>query len=817
MTKSESRSGTKLKGISKEKQGAAEKKEKWVGRNMPRREAYRFTQGKGEYSGDVRLADSLYLCACRSPYAHARIVKIDVSRALEIPGVRAVFTGADLKKSGLKFGRGSSSAYPLAFDKVRYDGEPVAVVIADSPYTAEDGANAVDVEYEPLEPNLDVYKSLEGKDASLIHEDTKGNAAWSRTFTYGNVEEAFAKAQKIIKRNRMHVHRFTSAPLEPTVVQAEYNWRSDEFYIVCSIKGVEGPRAVVASALGVPLTSVHIRAPDIGGSFGIKDQAEWLTLVAWTSREVKRAVKWTSTQTEMLAASHHAEEIWWDAELAVDLDGTIHGFRATCIHDQGAYLSLRGVANQLRNPPELYSFKNFQLDIKVVLTNKVPCGANRAYAKLHHIFMLERLIDAAARELGMDPVEIRMKNFIQPEEMPYMTPNGAVYDGGDYPAIMQHAAKLFDYGSFRKRQQEMLKKGRYIGCGIALGMESNPSSESKELVVNPKNEKTGSSDSASVKIDQYGKVLVTAGDVPQGQGHESANAQIVADALDMPYEDIEVTRGYDSWRDASTPFSITAGSRWTVMGTGSLLGAARLVREKVLKIASYMLNSTDLEINNGRITDTATGKTITVKDVARLAYLDLDKLPPGVEPGLEAKYVYTAKFDNAGAKTIPDERGIANLAVTYTYEVSMVEAEVEIDTLEVKVRKICTVHDCGTQINPGVVESLTHGAIAHQLGAALFERMDYDENGQLLTATFKDYLCPTASDLPSYQVGHFETPSLFAPLGARAVAEGAGTPTVAAIAAVEDALSPFGVTLNEAHVNPSDLLNILRDAGSRTA
>ncbi len=817
MTKTESRAGTRLKGVSKEKHAAAEKKAKWVGRNLPRREAFRFTQGKGEYSGDVRFADSLYLVASRSPYAHARIVKIDTSRALEIPGVRAVFTADDMKRSGLKYGRGSMSAYPLAVDKVRYDGEPVAVVIADTPYIAEDGVNALEIEYEPLAPNLDVYKSLEGDDASLIHEGSKGNAAWSKTFSYGDVKGAFAKAQKIIKRNRMHVHRFTSAPLEPTVVQAEYNWRSDEFYIVCSIKGVEGPRAVVASALGVPLTSVHIRAPDIGGSFGIKDQAEWLTLLAWTSKQLKRAVKWTSTQSEMLAASHHAEEIWWDAELAIDLDGTIHGFRATCIHDQGAYLSLRGAANQLRNPPELYNFKNFELDIKVVLTNKVPCGANRAYAKLHHIFMLERLVDAAARELNMDPVEIRMKNFIQPQEMPYMTPNGAVYDGGDYPGIMQHAAKMFDYKTFRKRQKEMLKQGKYIGFGVALGMESNPSSESKELVVNPKNEKTGSSDSASVKIDQYGRVLVTAGDVPQGQGHESANAQIVADELGMPYEDIEVTRGYDSWRDASTPFSITAGSRWTVMGTGALLGAARLVKEKVLRIASYMLNSTDLEIDNGIITDTSNGKSVTVKDVARLAYLDLDRLPAGIEPGLEAKYVYTAKFDNAGARTIPDEKGIANLAVTYTYEVSMVEAEVEMDTFEVKVRKICTVHDCGTQINPGVVESLTHGAIGHQLGAALFERMDYDENGQLLTSTFKDYLCPTAPDMPSYDVGHFETPSLFAPLGARAVAEGAGTPTVAAIAAVEDALTPFGITLNEAHVNPSDLFNLLKDAKAKMA
>ncbi len=788
-----------------------------VGRDLPRREGYRFVQGTGEFSADVVFANALRIALYRSPYAHARILKIDKSKALATPGVVAVFTGSDmiesgLKKEGMRMAGQAQDQYPLAVGKVRYHGEPVVAVIADSQYTAEDGVSAVEVEFEPLEPSLDPYKSVDGQDTSLLHEGTKSNVVFEKVYKYGDVNGAFAKAQRIIKRNRLYVPRFTSAPLEPTTIQADYNSKQNSLYVSGSLKSSEATRQMLARYLGVPFTSIHMYIPDVGGSFGVKNHGEWVLLCAWIAKQLGKAVKYVSTQSEMLMASQHAEEIWWDAELAVDLDGTIHGFRARCIHDQGAYASLRGIANQLRNPAEQYRFKSFQLDIREVLTNKVPCGSNRGYAKLHHVFMLERLIDAAAKELGIDPVEIRRRNLVLPEEMPYTAPNGAVYDGGDYPELLRLTAELFDYEGFRKKQKEWRKQGKYVGCGVALGMESNPSTEAKELNVLPLEQVsrgTGNQEAASVKINQFGKVLVTAGDIPQGQGHEVTNAQIVADTLGMPYDDITITSGYDSWRDASTPFSITASCRWAVLGTGALIGASKLVREKVLRIASYVLNSDNLEMSEGVVTDKATGKSVTVKEIARLAYIDLEKLPTGIEPGLESRYVYKAKYDVAGGKAIPDANGYSNLSMSYAAEATFVAVEVDSETKEVKILNLSKTGDCGRQINPGVVASLEHGAIADQVGFALFMKMDYDENGQLLTSTFKDYVVPLASDLPSFHLGHLETPSLFTPLGVKGMAEGAGTPAVATIAAIEDALEPLGITLDEVHITPSDLHRLI--------
>lgn len=787
-------------------------KPKWIGKSLPRREARRFVQGKGEYSNNFTLPNAAYLCAYRSPFAHAKILEIDASEALKIPGVLAVFTGNDLRNSGLKYGRNTGDLYPLALDKVRYFGEPVAVVIAETPYIAEDGVSALNAEYEPLEPTLDAYESVKGEAPSIVHEELDTNVVFDKTFSYGKVEESFKDAYKVVKLDHLHVHRFISVPLEPTVFQAEYNRRGNDFYVIGSIKGIETYRRGIANALGVDQSSLHFRIPDVGGAFGIKDQAEWVTLVSWVARKIDRPVKWTSTQSEMLESSHHSEEEWWDAEMALDSDGKILAFKADCIHDQGAYNSLRGAANQMRNPVELYDIKNFEINIKVVLTNKVLCGANRGYAKLPHIFMLERLIDRAAKELEMDPTEIRLKNFITPDQMPYLTPNGAMYDGGDYPEIMRKAMKLFDYKGFRERQAQALKEGRYIGCGVALGMESNPSSETKEMLIDPKHDKTGNTEAAKIKVTPEGKVIVAAGDIPQGQGHESANAQIVSEIMGVPYDDVIVTRGYDSWRDASTPFSITASSRWMVMGTGAMKGAAEIVKEKILKVASHLLKAPvdNLKMEEGVIKDEIGGGSITLRELAEVVYSNTEKLPDDVDLSLETTYVYKASFNNAGARAIPDKDGKANFAVTYTYEVTFVEVEVDMKTFKISPTKICAIHDCGRQINPAIIESLTHGALANQVGAALWEKMEYDENGQLLTASLKDYLYPTAVELPNYDLDHLVTLSLFSPLGVRAVAEGAGTPTAATVSAVEDALKPFGIQLSESHVTPAMLYEILK-------
>ncbi len=792
--------------------------EKWVGKSLPRKEGNRFVQGKGEFTADIRVPGMLHAVALRSPYCHAKIRSIDLTAAKAVEGVHAIFTSEDLVAGGLKAWKSDGpepadglALYPLAVDKVRYFGEPVAVVVAETPYIAEDAISLIEVDYEVLPPVLDTYAAMENGSA-LVHDYLGSNIAWHREFTFGKIDEAFSNPYKVVKLDRLHVHRFTSSPLEPLNVIASYNEKRKEFHVTSSLQGSPTRRRVMAHALGVPTSAFHYHSPDIGGGFGIKHHFEWAILMCWIARKLKRPVKWVSTQSEQLEASHHSEETWWDAEMAVDRDGQIRGLRTRCVHDYGAYLFLRGVINQLRNPMELYNFKSFQIDLYAVMTNKSPCASNRGYAKANHIFMLERIIDEAARQLGMDPVEFRMKNFIRPEEMPYRAPNGALYDGGDYPEIMKRAAKLFDYEGFRARQKEALKNGRYIGCGVSVGMESNPPNHARERILRKDYEGSGDSEAARIRIDEGGNIIVGAGDIPQGQGHETANSQIVADELGVTPDDININQGFDSWRDPHTPYSVTSSSRWAVMGTGALVGASKLLKEKLLKIAAYRMNSEirNLVLKDKCVIDESTGKKMTLLEIAKSASLDSAAYPADFDLDLEAEYVYRPSYDFYGANAMPEPDGTANLALVYTYEVTFVEVEVDMETFEAKATRVATVHDCGKRINPDIVDGLTHGAIAHQVGAALFEQMEYDENGQLLTSTFKDYLVPTAMDLPVYDIDHLEVPSLFSTLGVRGMAEGAGTPISATIAAVEDALSPFKLLLKRSHVKPSDIQQLLK-------
>ncbi len=806
-----------METINAKKSSASEAK--WVGKGLPMKEAARLVQGKGEFTADLQLPGMLHAMALRSPYSHARIKKIDLSAAKAVKGVHAIFSSEDLIAGGLKAWNSDGpepadklAVYPLAVEKVRYFGEPVLIVVAETPYIAEDAISLIQVDYEVLPSALDTYEAM-GEEAPLVHEDLGTNVAWHQKFTFGNVDEAFSNAYKVVKLEKLHVHRFTSSPLEPLNVIANYNERRKEFHVICSLQGSPSRKRVMAHALGVPTSAFHFHHPDIGGGFGIKQHFEWAILMCWIARELKRPVKWVSTQSEQLEASHHSEETLWDAELAVDNDGQIRGLRTRCVHDCGGYLYLRGLVNQLRNPMELYNFKALQIDLYAVMTNKCPCGANRGYAKANHIFMLERIIDEAARQLGMDPVVFREKNFIRQEEMPYRAPNGALYDGGDYPEIIRRGAKLFGYESFRARQKEALSRGRYIGCGVSVGMESNPPNHARERILRKDYEGSGDSELARIRLDEGGNIIVGAGDIPQGQGHETANSQIVADELGVTPDDININQGFDSWRDPHTPYSITGSSRWAVMGTGALVGASRLLKEKLLKIAAYKMNSDirSLVLKDKCVVDQSTGKRMTFLEIALSASLDSAAYPADFDLNLEAEFIYRPSYDFYGANAMPAPDGTANLALVYTYEVTFVEVEVDLETFEVKVTRVATVHDCGKMINPDIVDGLTHGAIAHQIGAALFEQMEYDENGQLLTSTFKDYLVPTAVDLPSYDIDHLEVPSLFSPLGVRGVAEGAGTPIPATIAAVEDALSPFGLVLRRSHVKSSDIQSLLMD------
>jgi 2-furoyl-CoA dehydrogenase large subunit len=786
----------------------------WVGRPLKRKEDLRFIRGQGEYVDDRDFPGALHVIPIRSPYAHARILKITVDGALAMPGVHGVITGADIRDkikatgSALPAPYDAIWSYPLAVDKVRFVGEPVAVVVADSPYAALDGAGQVRVEYEAMIPVVDPMISQRST-APLIHENLPSNLVWDRTFSYGDVAGAFAQADLVVRRD-LHLHRFTSAPLETRAAVVSYNRRTHEFAIFSNLQSPERFRGRIADMLGISPEQLHIQAPDIGGGFGLKLHLHWVALLCHLAVQFDRPMKWIEDRTGHLLASHHGNEVLYDAEMAVNRDGTILGVRALAVHDEGAYLERepKGAVNQLRHATSLYRFQNLEMHFQAVLTNKCPTGPNRSYGKVQQAFLIERLIDEAAREIGMDPAEMRRRNLVQPEQMPYETPTGAIYDGGDYPAILQQALAMFDYAGFQKRQALARQQGRYLGCGIAAGIEASPSSAAMGHLINPDAADSGDSEAALVRINSDGGATVALGSVPQGHGHETVGAQIVADMLGLTPDDVTVTVGYDSWRDPATPFSGTHASRFAVMGVGAIVGAAKRLQEKLLRLGAHVLETQpeNLRLQGGTVRDEQTGRLISYRELAHLASQMLHRLPPGMEPGLEARHIYHPPLLPS-----PDgQRG--NFSIAYAYSVTIVSVEVDIETGRVKVDRVVCLDDCGRRLNPLIVEGMIHGAIAHQVGAALFEAIRYDEQGQNLTATFKDYLTPTAADLPSFEVGHFETPSLFSPLGARGAAEGAGTPLVATVNAVANCLAPFGVRLSEGHITPNEVRELLRTA-----
>ena len=540
----------------------------WVGRRLPRREDLRFITGRGEYVDDREFPNAAYVVPVGSLYAHAKILRIDLSEAIGVPGVIGILSASDLlpeikpMKAALPAPNSDIMSFPLAREKVRYFGEPVAVVVADSAEAAEDASLLVKIEYEPLEPVLDPEKAIE-LDFPIVHEGVGTNLAWRKTFSYGDVVKAFADADRVVKR-RLHLHRFTSAPLETRQAVVSYNALTGEFGVFSNLQNPERYRARIAASLNIPPDKLCFECPDIGGGFGIKLHMLWVTLLCAVARRYGRPAKWAENRTDHLSASHHGNEVLYDAEIAVRSDGTVLGLRTRAIHDEGAYLERepKGAVNQLRHATLTYAFRNLEMDFLAVMTNKCPTGPNRAYGKVQQVFLVERLIDEAARELNLDPVEMRRRNLVQPEQMPYEAPTGALYDGGDYPALLSKICAMYDFADFRRRQAYAFTKDRYLGIGIAIGLEACPSNSSIQQLIDPFDQRSGDSEAALVRIGTDGRVLAAVGSVPQGQGHETTISQIVADELAVEPDAVDVTVGYELiarsfdtlFRDARQPF-----------------------------------------------------------------------------------------------------------------------------------------------------------------------------------------------------------------------------------------------------------------------
>ncbi|HET7876507.1 MAG TPA: xanthine dehydrogenase family protein molybdopterin-binding subunit [Methylomirabilota bacterium] len=771
---------------------------RYIGAHVKRLEDPRLITGQGGYLDDVRLPGMLHAAFVRSPHAHADLLRVDVAAALGLPGVAAALTGRDLEGQVrpiapvLEADGFAATSWPaLAAARVRFGGEPVAVLAAADPYLAADAAERVAVEYEPLAAVADVDAAL-AAGAPLLHDGVPGNALFGRRHSQGEVDAALARAAVVVRERFSHA-RCSAVPLEPRGVVA--CWEGEQ---LTAWVGTQVPfiyRAALASAFGLPENRVRVIVPDTGGGFGQKMHVmpEDLAVVA-LARRAGRSVKWVETRRENLLAASQAREARMELEAAADASGALLALRATVLSDAGAYhiypltqaLEPLGGCGILPGP---YRVPAYAYELVAVATNKPPLGAYRGVGMPFAVFAMERTLDLLAGRLGLDPAEIRRRNLIPRDAYPFTSAAGFVYDSGDFPEALERALALADYERLTREREEARRRGRLLGIGIACYTEhTGVGSETyrrRGMVHVPGPE------AATVKMDRDGGVRCFVSFPSQGQGHATTVAQLVAEQLGVPIERVAV-RQPDT--DSAPPGTGTFASRGAVVQGGTVERAAAAVRAKILALAGGLLevSPADLELQDGRVVVRGVpDRGLALTEVARLAYSPpKGGLPAGMDPGLEA----TRFFDPVGT--------------AFSGAVHVAAVEVDPDTGRVQVREYALVEDCGPVINPMIVEGQVHGALAQGIGEALGERLVYDGEGQLLTGTLMEYAVPTAAALPAFVIGHLETPSPHTPGGVKGMGEGGTVGAPAAIAnAVADAVKPLGI--------PVTALPILSEALTR--
>ncbi|MCL6453386.1 MAG: molybdopterin-dependent oxidoreductase [Alicyclobacillus sp.] len=754
------------------------------GSQVKRREDPRFITGRGRYTDDVQLPGMLYAAILRSPHAHARIASIDTSKAAQLPGVVRVYTGADLQdrmgtiptawlppESDIK-----TVAHPaLAVDTVRYVGDGVAMVVATDRYTARDALDQIHVRYEVLQAVAEQELAM-APGAPQLHADAPNNIAFH--WKVGNAtDEVFAQAEVVV-RHRIRQQRLVPNPMEPRASAAQYDPSTGELTVWVTSQNPHIHRFILSGVLGVPEHKLRVVATDVGGGFGAKiavypDEA----LVGFAARDLGRPVKWTEDRREHFLATTHGRDQVEDIELAGTRDGTLTAIRVKALANMGAYLSTAapGVPTILFGliVPGPYQIPYAGADVYGVFTNTTPTDAYRGAGRPEATYLLERMVDLFAREIGMDPVEVRRKNLIPKDAFPYHNAMGLEYDSGDYHRALNRALEMAGYADFRARQQQLRAAGRYVGVGCTTYVEICGLGPSQ--VAGAVGFQGGLWESSTVRVHPSGKVTVFTGASPHGQGEETTFAQIVASKLHIPVEDIEVIHG-DTARIAMGWG--TYGSRTTPVGGSALAVATDRVIEKAKKIAAHMLevSEADVEFVDGSFqAKGAPQRRASFQDVTLQAYLAWN-LPAGVEPGLEA----SAFYDPAN--------------FTYSFGTHLCMVEVDAETGDVTIDRYIAVDDCGRVINPMIAEGQVHGGIVQGIGQALYEGAVYDDQAQLLTGTWMDYAMPKARFFPNFETAFTETPSPHNPLGVKGIGETgtiAATPTV--VNAVLDALAPFGV------------------------
>ena len=777
--------------------------EKMVGASVRRKEDFRLIQGEGRYAGDILPRDVATMLVLRSPHAHARIRSIDAGAARDLPGVIVVVTGAEfnatcaaqLPVAGVLDHMKVVSRWPMAADVARYEGEPVAVVVAESAYIARDALDLIEVDYEPLPAVVDCERGI-ADDAPIIHEELGTNLCVNSSRTVGDPDAAFAQADGVLSL-RVVEPRLVPNAMEPRAVTASYERGVDEITLWISTQGPHLERKAVAGVLGIGENKIRVLSRDVGGGFGAKiDTYPETVIAAAMAKRLNRPVRWDGLREEEFTSTIHGRGEVQYVEAAYRNDGRLLALRTRYYTDLGAYSfgGTHGVAETLTpsGAAGAYTVEHIYWEVFGIYTNKMTVGPYRGYGQHATAYAAERVMDAIAKALGMDPAEVRRRNLIPAEAFPYRAPTGRLHDSGDYVLALERVLELSDYAGLRDQQPETRESGQLLGIGIATTVDASGFGPAGTFSVRPGYE------TSIVRVDQTGSVTVYTGASPHGQGHETTFAQIAADELSVPLEDVSVIYGDTHLIASGTG---TRASRSIVVGGSAVVTASRRVKENALQLAAALLRTEPefVELRQGGFfAEDIPDRSVTWRDVAAFS-LGPQPVPEGVDRGLEASVFWE-----------PD-------SYTFPFTANVAVVRVDPDNGHVELLNFYSVNDFGILVNPMIVHGQVHGGLAQGIGAAMMEEAVWDDSGPLLTGSFMDYAMPLAKHLPDFTVEFMETPSPYNPLGVKGMGE---TPTIAAVPAivnaVADALSQLGSSAPlEIPLKPERVWKAIRSSGDR--
>ena len=787
---------------------------RYVASNRRVREDRRFVAGKGNFVADIDLPETRHVAPVACPHAAARIKRIDKTAALKMPGVHYVVDGAELAAATEPLLAGLDTPdvprRAMAADIARYSGEWVAAVVADTRAQAEDAAEAVEVDYEPLPFVLDAERALE-KDSPLVHEKHGSNVLLDKTFVWGEVEKDFAESPRKLSL-RVKWGRSSTVPIETFGVVSRWDpWRE----ILDVWASIQLPRYAdqIAAALKIPATSVRVHYDvDVGGSYGVKRGIKHTVVTGYLSRRLGFPVRLIEDRLEnMRAGDAHGPERLFDIEYAFDDNGVVRSMKLRALENVGAYAG--------RSPFQLgkpigsivgpYKIRSVQYRAIAVVTNKAVQEAVRGFGQGPTNLALERMMDEVANVLGLDPLEVRRRNLIRHEEFPYTIPSGTAYDSGDYETVIEKVLADTDYAALKAERDRLRAEGKLAGIGIAACLEPSGGNATFEALLNPKITTSTFMDSCRINVDGTGAITATMHTTSSGQGHETLVGTVIGEVLGVDPDAIRVTRP-DSLN--SLPSGTPVGSRMAIMLGGAAFHAAQKLKTKLMTVAAHDLGIPfDRAVyEQGNVYDrNAPQNRRTWADLVNIAHRNIHRMPPGFEPGLAVSHVYQVPTGG----TLPTPDGRVQMYPCFSFEFHLILLTIDPDLGTPQILRYCVGHDCGTQINPKIVHGMTMGGIAHGIGAALYEEFAYNDEGQMVAQSFMDYLLPSSHEVPAVKLIDHETPSPLTVLGQKGSGESGYLGAPAAIAnAVNDALRPLGISLNTLPLKASQLGDLIAAA-----